>query len=147
MPIKPVYFPHDVAERSYGMVSAPGMYPFTRGLYPAQYQFMRWANQPVIGYGLPEDTRKRMDYLQSQGMTGYFGNTFYNLVYDLVSHEGIDPDHPAAEGRVGQCGMAVYSLEDNARLFDGLPLDKINVIHISYYEVLPVLAHYLAYAA
>ena len=37
-----------------------------------------------------------MDYLQSQGMTGYFGNTFYNLVYDLVSHEGVDPDHPAA---------------------------------------------------
>jgi methylmalonyl-CoA mutase N-terminal domain/subunit len=146
LPIKPVYFPHDVAEQSYGMLSAPGIYPFTRGLYPAQYQFMRWANQPVIGYGLPEDTRKRMDYLQSQGMTGYFGNTFYNLVYDLVSHEGIDPDHPAAEGRVGQCGMAVYTLEDNARLFDGLPLDKINVIHISYYEVLPVLAHYLAYA-
>lgn len=146
LPLKPAYFPHDVAGQSYGMLSAPGMYPFTRGLYPAQYQFMRWANQPVIGYGLPEDTRKRMDYLQSQGMTGYFGNTFYNLVYDLVSHEGLDPDHPAAEGRVGQCGMAVYSLEDNARLFDGLPLDKINVIHISYYEVLPVLAHYLAYA-
>ncbi len=146
LPLKPAYFPHDVAGQSYGMVSAPGMYPFTRGLYPAQYQFMRWANQPVIGYGLPEDTRKRMDYLQSQGMTGYFGNTFYNLVYDLVSHEGLDPDHPAAEGRVGQCDMAVYSLEDNARLFDGLALDKINVIHISYYEVLPVLAHYLAYA-
>jgi methylmalonyl-CoA mutase N-terminal domain/subunit len=146
LPIKPAYFPHDVAGRPYDMLSAPGLYPFTRGLYPAQYQFMRWANQPVIGYGLPEETRKRMDYLQSQGMTGYFGNTFYNLVYDLVSHEGIDPDHPAAEGRVGQCGMAVYSLEDNARLFDGLPLDKINVIHISYYEVLPVLAHYLAYA-
>ncbi len=146
LPLKPAYFPHDVAGQSYGMLSAPGMYPFTRGLYPAQYQFMRWANQPVIGYGLPEDTRKRMDYLQSQGMTGYFGNTFYNLVYDLVSHEGLDPDHPAAEGRVGQCGMAVYSLEDNARLFDGLALDKINVIHISYYEVLPVLAHYLAYA-
>jgi methylmalonyl-CoA mutase N-terminal domain/subunit len=87
-----------------------------------------------------------MDFLEAQGMTGYFGNTFYNLVYDLVSHEGVDPDHPAAEGRVGQCGMAVYSCEDNARLFDGLALEKINVVHISYYEVLPVLAHYLAYA-
>ncbi|MCZ7563285.1 MAG: acyl-CoA mutase large subunit family protein [Burkholderiales bacterium] len=146
LPVKPAYFPHDVASGRYDMLTAPGVYPFTRGLYPAQYQFMYWANQPVIGYGLPEDTRKRMDYLQRQGMTGYFGNTFYNLVYDLVSHEGLDPDHPAAEGRVGQCGMAVYSVEDNARLFDGLALDKINVIHISYYEVLPVLAHYLAYA-
>ncbi len=146
LPVKPAYFPHDVAEQGYETLSAPGMFPFTRGLHPVQYQFMHWANQPVIGYGLPEETRKRMDYLQSQGMTGYFGNTFYNLVYDLVSHEGVDPDHPAAEGRVGQCGMAVYSRADNARLFDGLPLDKINVVHISYYEVLPVLAHYLAYA-
>lgn len=146
LPLKPVYFPQDAAETRLEDLSAPGAYPFTRGLYPAQYQFMPWANQPVIGYGLPEDTRQRMDFLQAQGMTGYFGSTFYNLVYDLVSHEGLDPDHPAAEGRVGQCGMAVYSVEDQARLFDGLPLEKINVVHISYYEVLPVLAHYLAYA-
>jgi methylmalonyl-CoA mutase N-terminal domain/subunit len=146
LPLKPVYFPQDAAETRLEDLSAPGAFPFTRGLYAAQYQFMPWANQPVIGYGLPEDTRQRMDFLQSQGMTGYFGSTFYNLVYDLVSHEGLDPDHPAAEGRVGQCGMAVYSVEDQARLFDGLPLEKINVVHISYYEVLPVLAHYLAYA-
>lgn len=146
LPLKPVYFPHDIGDMSYDALSAPGQFPFTRGLYAAQYQFMPWANQPVMGYGLPEETRARMDYLHSQGMTGYFGNTFYNLVYDLVSHEGVDPDHPGAEGRVGQCGMAVYSREDNARLFDGLSLDKINVVHISWYENLPVLAHYLAYA-
>ena len=53
---------------------------------------MYWANQPVIGYGLPEHTRERMDLLSSRGMVGYFGQKFYNLVYDLVSHEGIDPD-------------------------------------------------------
>lgn len=146
LPLKPAYFPHDIADMSYDALAAPGQFPFTRGLYAAQYQFMPWANQPVIGYGLPEETRGRMDYLQSQGMIGYFGNAFYNLVYDLVSHEGIDPDHPAAEGRVGQCGMAVYSREDNARLFDGLTLDKMNVVHISYYENMAVLAHYLAYA-
>ncbi len=146
LPLKAAYFPHDVDDRTENALAAPGVFPFTRGLYAAQYQFMPWANQPVIGYGLAEDTRRRMDFLQSQGMTGYFGSTFYNLVYDLVSHEGLDPDHPAAEGRVGQCGMAVYSVEDQARLFDGLPLEKINVVHISYYEVLPVLAHYLAYA-
>ena len=61
------------------VLAAPGVFPFTRGLNAAQYQFMPWANQPVIGYGLPEETRRRMDYLQAQGMTGYFGNTFYNL--------------------------------------------------------------------
>lgn len=146
LPLKPAYFPHDLADRPFADIGAPGLYPFTRGNYPAQYQFMPWANQPVIGYGTPEETRARMDFLRKQGMTGYFGNTFYNLVYDLVSHEGVDPDHPAAEGRVGQCGMAVYNRQDMARLFDGLPLDQINVVHITYYEVLPAFAHYLAHA-
>ncbi len=146
LPLKPAYFPHDVAGLSSDALAAPGSFPFTRGVNAAQYQFMPWANQPVIGCGLPEETRARMDYLQGMGMKGYFGNTFYNLVYDLVSHEGIDPDHPAAEGHVGRCGMAVYSCQDNARLFDGLELPKLNVVHIADSEDMPVLAHYLAYA-
>ena len=146
LPIKTAYFPHDVADLEFADVGAPGQYPFTRGNLPAQYQLMNWANQPVIGYGLPEDTRSRMDHLSAQGMTGYFGHNFYNLVYDLVSHEGLDPDHPGARGRVGQCGMAVYSKSDMARLFDGMDLTKMNVVHISYYQVVPALAQYIAYA-
>ena len=146
LPIKTAYFPHDVADIDYAKIGAPGQYPFTRGNLAAQYQVMNWANQPVIGYGLPEDTRARMDLLSARGMTGYFGQKFYNLVYDLVSHEGLDPDHPGARGRVGQCGMAVYSKADMARLFDGMDLTKMNVVHITYYQVVPALAQYIAYA-
>jgi len=139
LPIKNAYFPQDVPE-------APGAFPYTRGNLAAQYQFMNWANQPVIGYGLPEHTRSRMDLLAEQGMVGYFGSRFYNLVYDLVSHEGLDPDHPAARGRIGQCGMAVYSAQDMATLFDGLDLRKMNVVHITYYQVVAAFAQYIAYA-
>lgn len=146
LPIKNCYFPHDLEGADREQDGAPGSYPYTRGNLAAQYQLMNWANQPVIGYGLPENTRQRMDLLASQGMTGYFGNQFYNLVYDLVSHEGIDPDHPAARGRIGQCGMAVYSAQDMARLFDGLDLRKTNVVHITYYQVIAALAQYIAYA-
>jgi methylmalonyl-CoA mutase N-terminal domain/subunit len=146
LPIKNVYFPHDVEGLDYAQIGAPGGYPFTRGNLAAQYQVMNWANQPVIGYGLPEDTRARMDLLSAKGMTGYFGQKFYNLVYDLVSHEGLDPDHPASRGRIGQCGMGVYSKADMARLFDGMDLTKMNVIHITYYQVIPALAQYIAYA-
>jgi methylmalonyl-CoA mutase N-terminal domain/subunit len=146
LPIKNAYFPHDVPVGPQPRPEAPGQYPYTRGNLPAQYQFMNWANQPVIGYGLPEHTRGRMDLLAAQGMTGYFGSRFYNLVYDLVSHEGLDPDHPAARGRIGQCGMAVYSAADMARLFDGLDLTKINVVHITYYQVIAAMAQYIAYA-
>src|SRR4051812_38105208 len=143
IPVKPCYFPEDVPDRE---AEAPGSYPFTRGNLAAQYQFMTWANQPVIGYGLPEQTRERMDHLAEQGMVGYFGQRFYNLVYDLVSHEGLDPDDPAARGRIGQCGMAVYSVRDMERLFAGLDPTKMNVVHITYYQVIPALAQYIAYA-
>lgn len=146
IPLKPAYFPQDLEGVDFSEIGAPGSYPFTRGLYPSQYQFMPWANQPVIGCGLPEQTRARMDFLASQGMVGYFGSRFYNLVYDLVAHEGLDPDHPAARGRIGQCGMAVYSKRDMAILFDGLDLEKVNVIHITYYQTHPAFAQYLAYA-
>ncbi|MGH7720508.1 MAG: methylmalonyl-CoA mutase family protein [Gemmatimonadaceae bacterium] len=146
VPLKPAYFPHDVEGLEFSRIGAPGQYPFTRGNLPAQYQFMNWANQPVIGYGLPEQTRARMDLLAAQGMVGYFGQRFYNLVYDLVSHEGLDPDHAAARGRIGECGMAVYSVADMARLFDGLKLPEMNVVHITYYQVIPALAQYIAYA-
>src|SRR3954451_7863233 len=144
IPIKPAYFAHDVPAAT--AAEAPGSYPFTRGNLAAQYQFMTWANQPVIGYGLPEQTRERMDLLAEQGMIGYFGQRFYNLVYDLVSHEGLDPDDPAARGRIGQCGMAVYSVRDMERLFAGLDPTKMNVVHITYYQVIPALAQYIAYA-
>ncbi|MEE8457049.1 MAG: acyl-CoA mutase large subunit family protein [Acidimicrobiia bacterium] len=144
LPLKSAYFPHDVQDLD--LVEAPGSYPFTRGNLAAQYQLMYWANQPVIGYGLPEDTRERMDALAGQGMVGYFGQRFYNLVYDLVSHEGLDPDHPAARGRVGQAGMGVYSKADMARLFAGMDLTQMNVVHISYYQVVPALAQYIALA-
>lgn len=146
LPIKNAYFPHDIEHLKFAQIGTPGSYPFTRGNLAAQYQFMSWANQPVIGYGLPEHTRERMDYLAAQGMVGYFGRPFYNLVYDLVSHEGLDPDHKAARGRIGQCGMAVYSVRDMERLFSGLDLRKINVVHITYYQVIPALAQYIAYA-
>jgi methylmalonyl-CoA mutase N-terminal domain/subunit len=144
IPLKPAYFAHDVPAGT--DAEAPGSYPFTRGNLAAQYQFMTWANQPVIGFGLPEQTRERMDALAEQGMVGYFGQRFYNLVYDLVSHEGLDPDDPAARGRIGQCGMAVYSVRDMERLFAGLDPTKMNVVHITYYQVIPALAQYIAYA-
>jgi methylmalonyl-CoA mutase N-terminal domain/subunit len=146
IPIKNAYFPEDLEAIDFDKIGAPGQYPFTRGNLPVQYQIMNWANQPVIGYGLPEHTRSRMDALAAQGMTGYFGQKFYNLVYDLVSHEGLDPDHPAARGRVGRCGMAVYSKADMARLFDGMDLRQMNVVHITYYQVVAALAQYIALA-
>ena len=146
IPIKPLYTPSDVEDIPYSEIGVPGQFPFTRGNYPMGYQFMAWANQPVMGCGTPEETRARMDYLREQGMTGYFGHAHYNLVYDLATHGGFDPTDRAAEGRVGECGMSVYSVPTMEILFKDLPLDKMNVVHITMNQNLPILAIYLAYA-
>jgi methylmalonyl-CoA mutase N-terminal domain/subunit len=146
IPLKALYTPEDVAHIPYSEISVPGLFPFTRGNYPMGYQFMPWANQPVIGCGTPEETRARMDYLREQGMTGYFGKPFYNLVYDMATDGGFDPSDRAAKGRVGQCGMSVYSVPTMAVLFKDLPLDQINVVHIETNMSLSILAVYLAYA-
>jgi methylmalonyl-CoA mutase N-terminal domain/subunit len=145
IPLKPLYTPEDVADIPYAEIGVPGEFPFTRGNYPMGYQFMAWANQPVIGCGTPEETRARMDYLREQGMTGYFGRAFYNLVYDLASHGGFDPTDRGAEGRIGECGMNVYSVPTMEIIFKDLPLDKTNIVHITMNQTLPILAIYIAY--
>src|SRR5437763_1922233 len=87
-----------------------------------------------------------MELLAEQGMVGYYGLRFYNLVYDLVSHEGLDPDDPAARGRIEQCGMTVYTTRYLARLYAAQDSTKMTVVHTTYYQVIPALAQYVAYA-
>ena len=41
----------------------PGEYPYTRGIYPIHYQYQPWMDLQIIGYGLPHQTRERMDLL------------------------------------------------------------------------------------
>jgi methylmalonyl-CoA mutase N-terminal domain/subunit len=38
---------------------------------------------------------------------------------------GLDSDDPRAHGEVGYCGVAISSLADMERLFDGIPLDQV----------------------
>lgn len=141
--VKPMYSAADVADKDYEDIGVPGEYPYTRGIYPLHYQFQPWMNQLVHGYGLPEQTRERMDLLSREGMRGYFGGGVYNLVYDLVSQAGYDPDHPEARGRVGQCGVSVATVKDMELLFRGLPLDKSNVVHIIGEPTMAILAMFI----
>ncbi len=146
IPIKPVYTPLDIQDIDYeedvGMV---GAYPYMRSNYPIHYQFQSWVNQPVHGYGLPEDTRERMDALTKAGMEAYFGARSYNLVWDYPGYFGIDPDDPDAEGYVGKDGVSCNTDEDFARMLDGIDLAKNNIVLING-DTLPMFAVYIAYA-
>lgn len=144
IPVKSVYTPKDLEEVGYKF-EMPGIYPYTRGNFPVQYQFTPWFNNLVLGYGLPEDTRERMDLLQKMGARGYFGRDAYNLVFDLSAKTGYDPDNPEARGRVGVAGCHLCTKDDFDRLFHDIDLTKVSVVHNICRATLAEIAMYVAW--
>jgi len=118
--IKPVYRPDDLEgfdpSRDLG---APGEAPFTRGIYPTMYRGRLWTMRQYAGMGTAAETNERFRYLLEQGQTGL------SVAFDLPTQMGYDSDHPLAEGEVGKTGVAIDSLEDMSRLFQGIPLDRV----------------------
>jgi methylmalonyl-CoA mutase N-terminal domain/subunit len=71
------------------------------------------------GFGTAEESNRRYRYLLSQGITGL------SVAFDLPTQMGMDSDHPLAAGEVGRVGVAICSLADMQRLFDGIRLADI----------------------
>ena len=145
--MKAVYTPLDIENLDYKEIGVPGEFPYTRGIYPFQYQVQPWMNQFGFGYGLPENTRQRYDYLSKEGMKGYtgMGPTMF-LASGLATRFGIDPDQPEARGMVGRGGVHWCTIKDFERLFDGLPIDQMNVVFADDSPALVNLAMYIVYA-
>jgi len=72
------------------------------------------------GFGTAEESNRRYRYLLSQGTTGL------SVAFDLPTQMGLDSDHPMAAGEVGRVGVAISSLADMERLFDGIPLTDVS---------------------
>jgi len=72
------------------------------------------------GFATVEETNRRYKYLFEQGNTGF------SVAFHLPTQEGYDSDHPLSEGEVGRCGVAVDSLEDMEKLWDGIPLSRVS---------------------
>jgi (2R)-ethylmalonyl-CoA mutase len=54
------------------------------------------------------------------------GQTGLSVAFDLPTQTGYDPDHELAKGEVGKVGVPVPHLGEMRRLFDGIPLDRMN---------------------
>ncbi len=146
IPIKPMYTPLDIEQLDYEKdIGVPGVFPYMRSNYPIHYQFQPWVNQPVHGFGLPEHTRERMDRLAAAGMEGYFGGRSHNIVCDVPTHFGVDPDEPDAQGYIGKDGVSCPTSEDFGRMLHGIDLTKTNIVLING-DTLPYLAHFVVYA-
>jgi methylmalonyl-CoA mutase N-terminal domain/subunit len=98
----------------------PGEFPYTRGIYRQMYRDRPWTMRQYAGFGTAEESNRRYRDLISQGATGL------SVAFDLPTQIGLDSDHPLAAGEVGRVGVAISSLADMERLFDGIPLDKVS---------------------
>ncbi|HEV8372425.1 MAG TPA: methylmalonyl-CoA mutase family protein [Actinomycetota bacterium] len=98
----------------------PGRDPFTRGIYPTMYRGRPWTMRQYAGFGSAAETNARFHYLLDHGQTGL------SVAFDLPTQMGYDSDHPMAAGEVGRVGVAIDSLADMRRLFEGIPLDRVS---------------------
>lgn len=138
--IKPYYTGSDSGSAVSEDLSAPGEFPFTRGIQPSMYRSRYWTMRQYAGFATAEESNRRYRYLLEQGQTGL------SIAFDLPTQIGYDSDHPLAEGEVGKVGVAVDSLEDMEILFDGLPLDQISVSMTINSPASILLAMYVAAA-
>ncbi len=120
-PVKVHYGPDDLKEFDYGKdLGQPGEYPFTRGIYPTMYRSSLWTMRQYSGQATSESTNERFKFLLNHGQTGL------SLAFDLPSQVGLDSDDPLAEDDVGKLGVAVDTLSDFERIFEGIPLDQVS---------------------
>jgi methylmalonyl-CoA mutase, N-terminal domain len=116
----PLYTPDNVAVDHDRDLGFPGVYPFTRGVYPSMYRGKLWTMRQFAGFGTAEETNARFRYLLEHGQTGL------STAFDMPTLMGYDSDHPRSLGEVGREGVAIDSLADMETLFDGIPLADVS---------------------
>src|SRR5437660_4781495 len=115
----------------------PGVYPFTRGVYPSMYRGKLWTMRQFAGFGTAEETNARFRYLLDHGQTGL------STAFDMPTLMGHDSDHLRSLGEVGREGVAIDSLDDMETLFDGIPLDEVSTSMTINSPAAMLLAFYL----
>ena len=123
VPIRRLYTEADLpADWTYEKyLGYPGKPPYTRGIHATGYRGKMFTMRQFSGFASPEETNQRYKYLLKSGGGGL------SVAFDLPTLMGYDSDHPASEGEVGKCGVAIDSLEDMEILFNGIDLEKTTV--------------------
>jgi methylmalonyl-CoA mutase, N-terminal domain len=128
----------DTAEVDYDRdLGYPGVYPFTRGVYPSMYRGRLWTMRQFAGFGTAEETNERFRYLLDHGQTGL------STAFDMPTLMGYDSDHARSLGEVGREGVAIDSLDDVETLFAGIPLDQVSTSMTINSPAAMLLAFYL----
>jgi methylmalonyl-CoA mutase, N-terminal domain len=117
---EPLYSPENVDIDYDATLGYPGVYPFTRGVYPSMYRGKLWTMRQFAGFGTAEETNERFRYLLEHGQTGL------STAFDMPTLMGYDSDHPRSLGEVGREGVAIDSLADMETLFSQIPLGEVS---------------------
>ena len=115
----------------------PGQPPYLGGPYATMYASRPWTIRQYAGFSTAEASNTFYRTNLAAGQKGL------SVAFDLATHRGYDSDHPRVTGDVGMAGVAIDSVEDMKRLFEGIPLDKMSVSMTMNGAVLPVLAFYI----
>jgi methylmalonyl-CoA mutase cobalamin-binding domain/chain len=115
--------PGAIADYLFGQ-GVPGQFPYATAAYREMYldRDSSTGEEPMrlfAGLGLAEDTNSRFKYLSRNQKsirlsTAFDGPTLY----------GLDSDHEGVLGKVGEGGVAIDTVEDMMRLFDGFDLTR-----------------------
>src|SRR6267143_1984864 len=118
--VKASYDNRDNSARAVRALGKPGEFPYARGIYPNMYRDRLWTMRQYTGFGSARETNQRFKYLISHGETGL------STAFDLPTQLGLDSDNPRAAGEVGRVGVAISSVKDMSRLFEGIDLGKVS---------------------
>ena len=134
--VKPVYTADDTADLAH-MGGMPGVAPFVRGVRATMYAGRPWTIRQYAGFSTAEESNAFFRRALDAGQQGV------SVAFDLATHRGYDSDHPRVEGDVGKAGVAIDTVEDMARLFEAIPLDRVSVSMTMNGAVIPVLACFI----
>ena len=119
--IKPIYSSADLADFDEGsQLADPGVFPYTRGVYPSMYTGRPWTMRQYAGFGTAAESNERYQQLLAAGTTGL------SVAFDLPTQMGMDSDNALSHGEVGKVGVAIDSMEDMRTLFNDIPLDQVS---------------------
>ena len=134
--IAPLYTSSDLEGLEH-LDSVPGEAPFTRGPRATMYTVRPWTIRQYAGFSTAEETNKFFHKALNAGQKGL------SVAFDLATHRGYDSDHARVRGDVGKAGVAIDTVEDMKRLFDGIPLQDMSVSMTMNGAVLPVLSAFI----
>ena len=137
--VKPLYTAADL-EALEDQPGLPGFAPYTRGVRATMFANRPWTIRQYAGFATAEESNAFYKRNLAAGQKGL------SVAFDLATHRGYDSDHPRVRGDVGKAGVAIDTVEDMKRLFDGIPLGEVSVSMTMNGAVLPVLAAYVVAA-